>query len=168
MIQPSNPVGSQWSMYPAIFNSSSSSLAAHSHPHAPSDVAAARHPAPIPAFPVVKGRSTDTVLTAQLRRLHAGVGFLENRNDLLFTEPRLLHSSSPTGKLYSHLVLIVRGLHVHALVERSRCFVGTRSSGQHQLCISRIPENSILSHSRAVVRCVHQCRAKQFTNCACV
>jgi hypothetical protein len=42
-------------------------------------------------FPVVERRFANTVLANQLRDLHAGLDLLQNRNDLLFTEPGLLH-----------------------------------------------------------------------------
>jgi hypothetical protein len=50
------------------------------------------------------------VFADQLRDPHAGFRLLEHRNDLFFTEPGLLHKSSPVGKLYSRVVLFVRGL----------------------------------------------------------
>src|SRR5690606_16033344 len=42
---------------------------------------------------------------------------LQNRNDLLFAEPGLLHQSSPVGKLYSQVVLKIRGLHAVLLTQ---------------------------------------------------
>jgi len=64
-------------------------------------------------LPVIKSGFADAVLANQLCDLHAGLRLLQNRNDLLFTESGLLRQSSPVGKLYSRMVLIVRGLHVH-------------------------------------------------------
>jgi hypothetical protein len=55
-------------------------------------------------------RWIDAVLARQLSHLHAGIGLSKNRDDLLFTESGLLHSSSPVGKLYSQAVLGIRGL----------------------------------------------------------
>src|SRR5450631_272290 len=52
------------------------------------------HPA-VPRLPVVQRRFTHSILAGQLRHLHASFALLEHRDDLLFTEPGLLHSSSP-------------------------------------------------------------------------
>jgi hypothetical protein len=62
-------------------------------------------------LPVVERRLADAVLSDKLRHLHAGLCLLQDRDDLLFTEPGLLHKSSPVGKLYSRLVRFGRGLH---------------------------------------------------------
>ena len=42
-------------------------------------------------FPVVERRIRNAVLAAQIQHLRTGLGFLQNRNDLLFAEPLLLH-----------------------------------------------------------------------------
>jgi len=59
----------------------------------------------------------NAVLAAQLRLLHTSLYLLQRRNDLLFAEPGLLHFESSCGKLYSQMVLIVRGLHSSSEVE---------------------------------------------------
>ena len=57
------------------------------------------------SFPVVEGRLADPVLAAQMRRLHAVLAFLQDRDDLPFAMPLALHrpfvgqdSSSPRIK----------------------------------------------------------------------
>jgi hypothetical protein len=56
---------------------------------------------PVLRLPLVVSRRTDAVLASNLGHLHAGIGFSKDRDDFLFTESGLLHSSSPWGKLYS-------------------------------------------------------------------
>lgn len=49
--------------------------------------------AAILALPVVKGRLTDPVGSADIGYLHSGIGFLEDRHDLAFRESALFHWS---------------------------------------------------------------------------
>src|ERR1035441_10936658 len=68
--------------------------------------------ATVPSLPVVQSRLGHTILAGQLRNLDAGLRLLKHCNDLLFTESGVLHQSSPVGKLYSSVVLKVRGLQI--------------------------------------------------------
>src|SRR5262245_14590063 len=63
-------------------------------------------------FPVVERRLADAEFANELRDLDAGLRLLQHSDDLFFTESGLLHKSSPVGKLYSRMVLIVRGLQI--------------------------------------------------------
>lgn len=82
-------------------------------------------------LPVVERRFADTVLANQFCDFHAGFRLLQDRDDLLFTEPGLLHKSFPVGKLYSPLVLFVRGLQhtsIRASVARQFYFLAIRTT----------------------------------------
>ena len=94
-------------------------------------------------LPVVDRSVADPMLPAKIRRLHSGLMLLQDRNDLLFRVPALLHPSPPvqiTRELQFSLVEFSGGRSCGANVtvqDMGHKSVQAKRGGQNEMCASR-------------------------------